>query len=265
MVYLSYTDLILASLFLLTAGILSIYLKIGIEKELFIAAARMVVQLLILGLILKTIFAHVNIWAFLAMAFVMISAAGVEIAGRQKYRFKGIETFLIGTGTMGFVVFTLSFLTLLFIITKKPWYTPQYAIPFLGMLLGSTMNGVSIGLDRFTTTMVRQKKIIETKLMLGQTAKQAVSPIKKESIKSGMIPLINSMSAAGLITLPGMMTGQILAVSPPVEAVKYQILIMFLIGSSSAIGTMTAVSIASKRFFFFFYRLSLKKLKYKSG
>jgi putative ABC transport system permease protein len=261
MVYLSYTDLVFASLFLVAAGILSFFLKLNTEKALAVAASRMVIQLLLLGLILKTIFTFVNIWVFFLMAGVMVFAAGFEILSRQKYRFKGIETFLIGTGTMGMITFTISFITLFFIITKKPWYTPQYAIPLLGMMLGNTMNGISIGLDRLSGTIVDQKRVIEARLMLGETAAQAVTGIRKDSIKSGMIPLINSMSAAGLVTLPGMMTGQILAGAPPVEAVKYQILIMFLIAACSALGTICAVTFASKRFFDSRDRLRLERLK----
>jgi putative ABC transport system permease protein len=261
MVYLSYYDLLFASFFLLAAGILSFCLKLKTEKSLLIAASRMVVQLFLLGLILKTIFSYVNLYMFLLMAFVMLFAAGFEVRGRQKYKFKGMETFFIGTGTMGTVAFTLSFLTLVLIIQKEPWYTPQYAIPLMGIMLGNTMNGVSIGLDRLSSGIVSGKKIIETRLMLGHSAAESVADIKRDSIKSGMIPLINSMSAAGLVTLPGMMTGQILAGAPPEEAVKYQILIMFLIAACSALGTMLAVTIASKRFFDSRERLCLERLK----
>lgn len=261
MIYLSYTDLVFASIFLVIAGILSIYLKIGTEKAMLIAGLRMVIQLLILGIILKTIFTYVSIWLYFLMAAIMLFAAGLEVVSRQKFRFKGITTFAIGTGTMGFVAFSISTIALMFIIGKKPWYTPQYAIPLMGMMLGNTMNGISIGLDRLSSKIVEQQKVIETRLMLGQTSVQAVLDIKKDSIKSGMIPLINSMSAAGLVTLPGMMTGQILAGTPPVEAVKYQILIMFIIASCSAIGTICAVNIATKRFFDSRQRLCLERLK----
>lgn len=261
MVYLSYSDLFLSSLFLFAAGLLAYDMRLGIIKSLSIATLRMVIQLLTLGMILKTIFSFVNIWLFCLMSAVMFCAAGFEVVGRQRGKLNKTETFLIGTGTMGTVVFIFSVLTLSFIIGKKPWYTPQYAIPLIGIILGNTMNGITVGLNNLTMAVSQQKKIIETRLMLGHSANEAVSDIRKNSIKSGMIPLINSMSASGIVTLPGMMTGQIMAGAPPVEAVKYQILIMFLIGACTAIGTILAVNITSKRFFDSRQRLRLERLE----
>lgn len=260
MINLTYFDLLLTSFALVFAGGVSVYLKIGVEKSLATASLRMIAQLLLLGFILKAVFTYVSIWLFILMSMVMLCAAGNEVRSRQRMKLKGADIFLISTGTMGLITFTLTILTLTLIIGKQPWYTPQYAIPLLGMMLGNTMNGVSIGLDRLSSTIKRDKKIIETRLMLGHTASKAVSDIKRECIKSGMIPLINSMSAAGIITLPGMMTGQILAGIEPVEAVKYQILIMFLIAASSSLGTIISVTIAAARFFDARERLCLDKL-----
>jgi len=101
------------------------------------------------------------------------------------------------------------------VIDIKPWYEPQYAIPLLGMLLGNTMSGIAISLDRLTQTAWVQKAAIEARLILGQDWGAAIGEIRKESIRSGLIPIINSMTVAGIVSLPGMMTGQILAGSPP--------------------------------------------------
>jgi len=261
MIYLSYYDLALTSILLLLTGILSIMMRLGAEKNLAVASFRMITQLLILGLILKTVFSYVNIYIFMAMITVMIISAGIEINSRQTFKFRGMLTFYISTSTMGSTALILTFFTLFYVIGKKPWYTPQYAIPLAGMMLGNTMNGISIGMDRLSHSIVTQKNKIETRLMLGHTPEEAIKEIKRESIKSGMIPIINSMSVAGLVTLPGMMTGQILAGSPPVEAVKYQILIMILIASCSSFGTMISVHLSSKNFFDSRERLRLERLK----
>ena len=138
---------------------------------------------------------------------------------------------------------------LLIIIQHDPWYHPQYAIPLLGMLLGNTMNGISLGMDRLTSAIWQQRRIIEARLALGEPSQTAIRPLRDEAIRTGMIPILNAMAAAGVISLPGMMTGQILSGTPPIEAVKYQILILFLIAGGTGLGVMAAVSISSRRFF----------------
>ena len=97
--------------------------------------------------------------------------------------------------------------------------------------------------------------------MLGQTWTEAISEIRRNSIRSGLIPIVNAMAAAGLVSLPGMMTGQILAGVTPVEAVKYQILIMFLIAPGTLFGTVCAVWLGSRRLFDARHRLRLDRLR----
>jgi putative ABC transport system permease protein len=129
------------------------------------------------------------------------------------------------------------------------------------MLLGNTMNGISIGLDRLTSTAWDQRGQIEGRLMLGHDWSRAIDRIRTQSIRSGLIPIINSMAAAGLVSLPGMMTGQILGGNPPMEAVKYQILIMFLIAGGTGFGTLVAVWLGSRRLFDERQRLRLDRLR----
>jgi putative ABC transport system permease protein len=147
------------------------------------------------------------------------------------------------------------------VIGTDPWYAPQYAIPLLGMVLGNTMNGISLGLDRLTQDAAQRRPIIEARLALGQDWQRAISDSRREAMRVGMIPIINAMSAAGIVSLPGMMTGQILAGTPPVEAVKYQILVMFLIAGGTGFGTMVAVSLAARRLFDERQRLRLDRLR----
>ena len=150
---------------------------------------------------------------------------------------------------------------LIVILGENPWYTPQYAIPLLGMLLGNTMNGISIAMDRLTHAAWEQRQVIEARLMLGERWDEAIADYRQQAIRSGMIPIINAMAAAGIVSLPGMMTGQILAGAPPVEAVKYQILIMFLIAAGTGLGTLAAVTIGSKHLFDERQRLCLDRLR----
>ena len=123
------------------------------------------------------------------------------------------------------------------------------------------MNGISIGLDRLTQDTTVKRAAIETRLALGQDWRQAIGDSRREAIRVGLIPIINAMAAAGIVSLPGMMTGQILAGTPPVEAVKYQILVMFLIAGGTGFGTAVAVSLAARRLFDDRQRLRLDRLR----
>lgn len=260
MVLLTTTDLALAAFLILLLALLSRRMQLGLESQLLISATRTVVQLLLIGMVLQTLFSHVNLLWITAIAMVMLLAAGREVMARQQRRFSGGWGFGMGTTAMFVSSFTVTILALITIIGTDPWYTPQYAVPLLGMLLGNTMSGIALGLDRLTQTTWQQRAVIEQRLMLGATRVEAIAEIRREAMRSGMMPMINAMAAAGLVSLPGMMTGQILAGSPPIEAVKYQILIMFLITAGTGFGVSTALWMASKRLFDDRHRLRLDKL-----
>ena len=258
---LSPLDLSLAAALVLLLAALSFSMRLHLQRQIIIAATRMTVQLLLIGFVLKALFSYVHLGWIIAMAFVMLLAAGREVTVRQKRRFAGWWGFGLGTVSMFISSFSITLLALTVIIGPQPWYEPQYAIPLLGMLLGNTMNGVSIGLDRLTASAWDQRTLIEGRLMLGAAWHHAIENLRSESIRSGLIPIINSMMAAGLVSLPGMMTGQILGGNPPMEAVKYQILIMFLIAGGTGLGTVAAVWMGSRRLFDERQRLRLDRLK----
>ena len=249
LISLSAYDLVLASLLVLALVGLSARLQLGIGLQLVIAACRTTAQLLLVGLILKQVFEQAQLSWILLIMLVMLTVAAWEILARQKRKIKGWWGFGISAFSLFVSSFLITMIALFFIIKTDPWYTPQYAIPLLGMLLGNTMNGIALGMDRLVQTAWQQRMIIEQRLMLGQTAMQAVREIKHESMRAGMIPIINAMAAAGIVSLPGMMTGQILAGSEPVEAVKYQILIMFLVTAGTGFGVVSVLHMISKRLF----------------
>jgi putative ABC transport system permease protein len=120
-------------------------------------------------------------------------------------------------------------------------------IPLLGIILGNVMNGVSVTLNAVSTAIVREQPAIEGRLALGTDRYTALKQLQRSALRSGMIPIINQMSAAGVITLPGMMTGQILAGMAPLEAAKYQILLLFLLSGGAGLGALGAVYVATWR------------------
>ena len=260
-IQLSPFDLSLAAILVILLVLLSVRLRLGLALQLTIAAVRTAVQLTLVGLVLHLIFAQIHLGWVLLMALVMLLAAGREVMQRQHHRFSGWWGFGVGAMSMFVSSFSVTLFALLLIIGPDPWYTPQYSIPLLGMLLGNTMNGISIGLDRLTQNVWIQRAVIENRLMLGHDWNQAVAGLRRESIRSGLIPIINAMAAAGIVSLPGMMTGQLLHGAVPMDAVKYQILIMFLIASGTGFGVYFAVWSASKHLFDERQRLRLDRLR----
>ncbi len=264
LIQLSPVDLGLAALLVLAMAALSQALRLRLARPIIIAALRTTVQLLLIGLVLKALFAHAHLGWVMLMALVMLGVAGVEVMARQHRRFAGWWGYGLGTVSMFLSSFAVTILALTVIVGPEPWYAPQYAIPLLGMLLGNTMNGVALSVDRLTENAWQQRARIEARLMLGHEWHEAIDSLRRESIRSGMIPIINAMAAAGVVSLPGMMTGQILAGAPPMEAVKYQVMIMFLIAGGSGFGTLGAVWLASRRLFDEAQRLRLDRLSQRS-
>ncbi len=260
MITLSAIDLALAAGLVLAMAALSWRMQLGLSGQLLIAGTRTVVQLLLIGLVLKTLFANVDLLWVAGISLIMLLAAGREVMARQQRRFTGWWGFGMGTSAMFVSSFAITVLALTTMVATDPWYDPQYAIPLLGMLLGNTMSGIALALDRLTTTAWQQRAIIEQRLMLGATRQEAIAEIRRDAMRSGMMPIINAMAVAGLVSLPGMMTGQILAGSPPLEAVKYQILMMFLISAGTGFGVTAELWLGSKRLFDERHRLRLDKL-----
>ncbi|CAN0600369.1 unnamed protein product, partial [Laminaria digitata] len=124
------------------------------------------------------------------------------------------------------------------VIGVEPWYRPQYLIPLLGMLLGNSLTALSLAIDHFLEQLDLRRDEVESDLAMGATRWEAARDPMREAVRKGMIPIINAMSVVGLVSLPGMMTGQILAGADPLGAVAYHILIMFMIAASTALSSI---------------------------
>jgi putative ABC transport system permease protein len=257
---LDYLDLALAATLVLLNGGLSLLLALRIERQLAIATLRMIVQLSLVGLVLTTLFALVSpLWTGLA-ALAMVLFAGREIMARQERRLAGFWSYGLGTACMLVAASLVTIFALTTQVSPDPWYHPRYALPMLGMILGNTMTGISLGLHSLTMGVVRERAGVEAQLMLGATRRQALLPATRSAMRAGLMPIINSMAATGLVSLPGMMTGQILSGVEPAEAVKYQLLIMFLIAGGTGLGVTTAVLAGGRRLTDARHRLRLDRL-----
>ncbi len=235
---LSYLDIALASVFLLLNGALSLWLRLGVARNLGFAMVRMVGQLLLVGLILKKLFEIQSPWLTLLVALFMAGFAAREIRARQERRLKGWRGLAIGGTAMGGSVGVVALVALIVLVQPDPWWAPRYALPLLGMIMGNAMTGISLALDTLHTALNREQRAIEAQLLLGAGKWQAMRPFIRQAMRAGMMPSINGMAAIGVVSLPGMMTGQILSGVDPNEAVKYQLMVMFLIAGATGMAVM---------------------------
>ena len=244
---LSLLDIAFAASLIWVNGVLSVLLKLGLERKLALAALRTVVQLLAIGYVLNWVFSFGEWYVVLPLMAVMTLIAGLSASdrGRRTYPGQRADSML----SIWVSSWLITAVGLFGVIGVHPWYEPQYAIPILGMILGNTLTGVSLGMERMTEELTSGRGRVEMSLALGATRWAAAQGPARQAVRAGMIPTLNQMAVVGLVSLPGMMTGQVLAGGSPMQAVRYQIVIMFLIAAASALGTVGAVLLTFRRLF----------------
>ncbi|NOV03868.1 ABC transporter permease [Paenibacillus planticolens] len=216
-------------LFIMATMLISFWQKLGLEKEIAIGTIRSSLQLLFIGYVLQYIFQTNNIWYLLIIITLMISVASWN-AGKRGDGMRGIIwRIAFSITTMEIVMMGL----LLGLHLIQP--TPQYIIPLSGMTIGNAMIVSGLFVNQLKREVLASRGEIEALLSLGATAGQALHEVRKRAVKFSMIPTIDGMKTVGLVQLPGMMTGMIVAGAEPVEAVRYQILIVFSFTGSAAI------------------------------
>lgn len=235
------SDLAMASLFVLANAALSVWLGLGLTRQLIVAAARMCVQLALVALVLKALFALASGPLVLLAAAVMAAFAAHEVRSRQKRPLAGPWGYGLGAGSMVLAGGLVTIIALTTQIRPQPWFDARFAIPLFGMILGNAMTGVALGLNRLADGAARERRAIEARLLLGADRWSAMRAVARDALLAGFTPILNAMAATGVISLPGMMTGQILSGVDPGEAVKYQLLVMFLIAGATGIGVLLAV------------------------
>ncbi len=240
-------QLVLCLIFVLVAATASLVLRLRLERDLVWGSVRTFAQLFLVGYVLQFVFRVNNPFLVLALYVWMIFWAAHTIRGR-------VQEKTISIFTPTFVSMVISYMTVLIFVTSaivqvKPWYTPQYFIPLGGMIVGNSMNAIAIALERMFSDLRKQREQIELALCLGATYQEATHALLRDSIKAGMIPSINALMTVGLVSLPGMMTGQILAGLDPTSAVRYQIVIMLMLVASTAIGSTIVVHIVRRSCF----------------
>ncbi len=241
-------DMALAGMLLVANAAASIIFRLGLERPLLLAALRMLAQLLIAGIVLKIVFQQCSPWLTALAALVMVLAAGWEAQARQHRRLAGFSAFGLGTGTLGVVGFLVALYAMLAVVRPEPWYAPRYLIPILGMILGNAMTSTALAGDRLQSELRMRTDEIEAMLALGFSGREAVQPMVRSALRAAMLPTVTGMMTVGLVQLPGMMTGQILAGSSPLVAIEYQIVVMFMLAVASSTAALLFVRLAARRY-----------------
>ncbi|SDC70041.1 putative ABC transport system permease protein [Cupriavidus sp. YR651] len=253
-------DLLLASLLILAGAGLSVALSLNIHRTLLWTACRMVVQLLLVGLTLRAVFALSSPWLTLGVVLAMVAAAAHEVSSRQERRLQGPWQAITGAAAVSLPTLVITVLALTTALRPSPWYDARHAIPLAGIVLGNAMNAASLALHAAFSMAWLQRGAIDARLALGEDRHTALRPIVRHAIRSGLMPTMNTMAAAGIITMPGIMTGQILAGMDPIAAARYQILLMFLLTGGSVLGVIVAAYLAVSRMTDERHRLRLDRL-----
>jgi putative ABC transport system permease protein len=229
-------------------AVISLALRLKLERSLLIASLRTVVQLLLVGLVLQWVFQVERFIIVLAMLAIMTGIAGYTAFTRSTHTYAGmlLDTMLAVWASSWFILAYAMFAVLQ---GSRSWHDPQYAIPLLGMILGNTLNGITLGLAGVLDGLQSGREQIETLLALGATRWEAAREAIRKALTTATTPIINSMMVVGIVSLPGMMTGQLLSGVEPIQAVKYQIIIMFLVASATALGSVGIVLLAYRRLF----------------
>lgn len=248
-----------ASLVILAAA-LSRLLGLGFGRSLLVSALRMVVQLMLLAVVLVWLFGATSPLVTLAAMVAMAGFAGAEVVARQEQPPGRIWTGLVGLTAMLSAGLAVILPALVLLNGETEWWHPHVALPVFGMVAGSAMTGVSLALDTFAQGVLRDARAIEARLALGAPRNEALRPVIRQAVSRGMMPTINAMAAIGLVTIPGMMTGQLLAGAEVFGAARLQMFLMFLLAGATGLGTLGATYAMAQRVTDARHRLRLERL-----
>jgi putative ABC transport system permease protein len=240
-------ELALATVFVLVAGGLSLWMGLRLERDLAIATVRTYLQLLALGFVLKWVFVNQTWPIVLLLLVVMVVAAARVVLQRAKHAPPGV--FGSAVISMALTGLTVTFAVTALVVRVPVWYEARYVLPIAGMVIGNSMTGIALSIERlFADLDARSGEMLATSA-LGASVWEMARPSVRTALTAGMVPTINSMAAAGVVFIPGMMTGQILAGADPIAASKYQIVVMLMIAAATSIGAISSVLLMYRKRF----------------
>jgi putative ABC transport system permease protein len=232
---------------MLACALVLLWQGLGQVRQLAIATVRLVLQMLLLGLVLQWVFDARNPYLVVAVSLVMLAASAHAVGARQTRGTWGLR--LESFGAMALGAYVVMFVGTRVSLRVQPWYDPATVIPLLGMTLGNSVNGVALAAERLESELRAERDRVELRLALGASARQAAAPALRAAVSAALTPTINGMTIAGIVAVPGMMTGQILAGARVADALRYQILIYFLIAGTVGISTLVLLFVRLRRYF----------------
>lgn len=227
----------------LSTALFAYFMRLDIQKKILIAVLRTVVQLFLAGyVLLGFIFSIQSPWLVLAYLIGMSIIASFEAISRQIRTYNGhyidsLVSVLAGGCFFGIVCSIVVF-------DPNPWWNPQVIVPVCGLLIGNSISGPSLAVDRFLSLATEQKHEIETRLAFGASSYEAVIPTIRKCIAAGIMPTLNTMSVVGIVSIPGMMAGQLIGGASPIIAAEYQMAILWIICSTSMTAMFAALYLA---------------------
>jgi len=239
---LDWLNVALAFSFILFNAIVSTAFGLHIGSSLITAAVRCIVQLAVVALLLKRVFETDNAWAVAGIACLLnIMGTFETVVNKSKKRFHHMFPFVF-IGMLGSTV-PVSIIGARFAMSLDPFWTPTQYIPILGMLCGSTISGIVVSVTYVLKEFSENRDKIEMYLAFGASRLEACKPIATEALRLALTPTINQMSVIGIISIPGMMTGALLGGASVQQAAKLQMVIMFMISSSTALATIVTTGL----------------------
>ena len=233
-----------ASLALVALAIaISRWQRAGLEGEIAVAVARSMIQLIAIGYVIQAIFEEDSSLLALALISVMVVFGAFTARRRATNVPNAFVPLLIALATAG--ALTLGLVIALGIFEAEP----RYLVPVGGMVIGNSMTAAAVALNRLGDDFAEQASRIEATLALGASSAEAAAPVLRRSIRSGMIALIDSTKTTGLIFFPGTMVGMLVAGADPVDAVRLQLILLYILLGSVAISSLVATALAYREFF----------------
>ncbi|AEM42240.1 ABC transporter permease [Ketogulonicigenium vulgare] len=240
-------DLSVAGLLVICAAAASWALSLGVHRQLLWAAGRLIAQLLLVGLVLRALFASESMLLGLGLVVLMVGAAIYETAARPQQRMAGRFNAVASAAGIGASVMLIVVLAGATLRHDQDVLQPRVLVPIAGIVLGTAMTAASLALNTLLDNLRRERLAIEAQLALGVGRFRALAPVVRGALHNGIIPTLNQMAGAGIITLPGLMSGQVLAGADPVQAAYTQIFLSLLLSVAALISAAGVVGVAILR------------------
>jgi len=245
----SWVGLLWSAVPLVVAWLLLAWFRLGQTTAMAVAIARLVAQMMLLAVVLGGIVAADSPVLVLGVASIMLATAAHAVGarrpspqGRWMLRVEAFGSLLIGSTIVMAVATRLS-------LHVTPWYDPRTVLPMLGMVLGNTVSAISLAVERFDADLRTDSDLIELRLSLGATARQAALPSLRAAVAAALSPILNNISLAGIVAIPGMTTGQLLAGADVGQAIRYQILLYLGIAATVTFGVLILLAVRFRHAF----------------